>query len=227
LLYLSYYLRAILWAISATWDFSREKILWGVSVALVAAVIAAVMRYRNEHKWGSDVFKTAVFAAILSPCLIFGCAVIINLMRYPAEHEVLLMKADPYKGPFGPSFTVELLQTLSDIPTPCLLKVTGPIRDEMVSAIVWIARNGATDRGPICDVKQDNSPANADDPQIARRAGPGITFHWSASFEPGGKIAHLFDADGFNISTSHKTLPQDDPRLVWIDIGPGSPWKSF
>jgi hypothetical protein len=124
-------------------------------------------------------------------------------------------------GPFGPILAVELAQEFAKLPKPCKVKLT-VAKDKRAfrDTLAWIMNYGAD-----CPPDESSPPTNADEAAPPpRRAEPGMTIHWDKNFEFGAQIAHFLDAY-FKVQTSNR-LPVNSPReLIWIDIGPGNPWK--
>jgi hypothetical protein len=134
-------------------------------------------------------------------------------------------------GPIGPILAVEMVQWFSQLPKPCLVKLTYASDNQNLGRTLdWILSYGDPTKvngGAICDMQPDVlSPPNIDEPSSPRKTtDPGIVVHWNENFTPGQGIAHFFDADGFNVKVSHRLPPNSPPNLIWLDIGPGSPWK--
>jgi hypothetical protein len=131
----------------------------------------------------------------------------------------------PWAGPLGPILAVELLDVFQQLPKPCAAKVTAPHDNENLRAtMAWILQYGAK-----CEIVGDSSGLpNADEPrsaQVLPNTNAGIVVHWSSDYPVGGNVAHWFDTSTFKVSTSLRLPPNSDPHLVWIDVGPGSPWK--
>jgi hypothetical protein len=126
-------------------------------------------------------------------------------------------------GPFGPIFAVELAQEFAKLPKPCNVKFSiAKDKKAFRDTLVWILYYG----GASCAVKEESAPANVDEPaEPPLRTTAGMTIHWDKSFEPGAQMAHWFDASGFKVEISNR-LPANSPKdLIWIDVGPGDPWK--
>jgi hypothetical protein len=126
----------------------------------------------------------------------------------------------PQEGPFGPILAVELSQEFSRI-RPCTVMVTAPTdKPEFTGTLAWILTYGSG-----CGVQGKEELPRAEEPALRGRKIPGMTIHWSPRYTAGPRIAHWFDASGFQVDVSNK-LPEKSPlELIWIDIGPGSPWK--
>jgi hypothetical protein len=87
-------------------------------------------------------------------------------------------------------------------------------------ALRWIA----VDAG--CSVQNAIDIQNADDPVPKMRTTPGVTIHWNKNYQQGSQVAHFFDADGLSTYTSNRMPATSQPELIWIDLGPGNPWKN-
>jgi hypothetical protein len=95
-------------------------------------------------------------------------------------------------------------------------------KTELKSTLDWILENGVP-----CRVNNwPESPPNIDEPNsLSPTSQPGLVLHWNERNPNGEAIAHFFDSSGFIVKISHR-IPADAPSdLIWIDIGPGSPWK--
>lgn len=126
------------------------------------------------------------------------------------------------EGPFGPIFAVEIVQEFSSI-QPCNLRVTWPKdKEQFGKSLEWILTYGAH-----CKIKPKNiSLLDADQPKTPDpRKSPGVTVHWNKSFQEGAQVAHWFDASGFLTFMSNNVFSDDEPDVIWIDIGPGDPWR--
>ena len=130
-----------------------------------------------------------------------------------------------HQGPLGPITAIEFTQTFNVLPKPCQIRLTSPPNSELASTFGWLLQYGGPKNDVICEVNYVAGPQDVDevDPPITKE--PGLVVHWDSSFLPGEKIAHFFDADGFNVRYSHRLPPHSPQNLIWIDIGPGSPWK--
>jgi hypothetical protein len=134
---------------------------------------------------------------------------------------------DATGGPIGPILAVELASTFEQLPKPCTVKTTAPPQTELASTITWILTYGSPSGDLICTVESANpGPPNVDEPAPpAPTIEPGIVIHWNQNYKPGERIAHFFDADGFKVRVSHRLPTNSPPGMIWLDIGPGSPWK--
>jgi hypothetical protein len=94
--------------------------------------------------------------------------------------------------------------------------------------IGWVVSYGSLSGGAICSlVGNDAEPPNIDDPQpIKPTSDPGMVVHWDAGSADAQPIAHFFDSCGVRVSVSHRLPPNASANFIWIDIGPGSPWKN-
>jgi hypothetical protein len=136
--------------------------------------------------------------------------------------------ASGHGGPIGPIVTVELVQAFVSLPKPCIIRLTSPPNSELAKTISWILAHGAPTGGEICRV--DDAPPGPPNVDVTSSAveptkEPGIVVHWDEDFNPGNYIAHLLDSDGFKVSISHRLPANAAQGTIWLDIGPGSPWK--
>ncbi len=133
----------------------------------------------------------------------------------------------PWAGPIGPIMAIEIVQTFQQLPQPCVVKVTAPSEnDNLRSTLNWILEYGAK-----CEIAPMTlGPPNADEPQSAElqpNSNSGMIIHWAADYPSGENASHFFDSSTFKVSISHRLPPNSNPHLIWIDIGPGSPWKNL
>jgi DNA-binding IclR family transcriptional regulator len=85
---------------------------------------------------------------------------------------------------------------------------------------------GNMPQGKLCDIAQNSGLPRADlSTMLKPTTEPGVVVHWKADYQPGEKIAHLLASMGAKVSISHQLDTDAPSNLVWIDIGPGSPWK--
>jgi hypothetical protein len=154
-----------------------------------------------------------------------GPAVNQDVASAPTPQAVWNVPASPQTGPTGPILAIEFVNTFNRLPKPCTIRITGP-RNEFVSTISWLLANGGPNGTTICDLQKDESPTNASVPEPMKPAmEPGIVVHWNQDFKPGEDIVHYLTTATLNIRLSH-SLPANSPaNLIWLDIGPGSPWK--
>jgi hypothetical protein len=134
-------------------------------------------------------------------------------------------------GPIGPILAIEFVQAFDALPKPCKVMISAPQGSHLRETLYWLLNYGGSSRGPggtaVCEMESPAlSPQNVDEPNpIKPNPETGIIIHWDQSFTSGEQVAHWFDADGFNVRISHH-LPNNSPsNLIWIDIGPGNPWK--
>jgi hypothetical protein len=154
----------------------------------------------------------------------------------PSVRDWRNIPASPWGGPIGPIMALELVATFNRLPKPCLLKFTGPANDPFVDTIGWLLSNGVITNGPsgggpfsgsVCEIASSTIDLpDVDDPNpIKLTTEPGIVVHWNESYSPGSDIVHYFDSSTLRVSISHR-MPKGSPaNLIWIDVGPGSPWK--
>lgn len=125
----------------------------------------------------------------------------------------------------SPTFAIEVVQEFSKLAKPCLVRLrasTETAAQHLRSDLRWILTYGAG-----CSVDESVQPINVDaatepPPNKSR----GLIIRWHEGFEPGAHIARVFDDDGgLVVKISHQMPPTAAANLIWIDIGPGSPWK--
>jgi len=128
--------------------------------------------------------------------------------------------------PVGSTTSIQLAQVFHKLPQPCRIKLTDSSKSELGGVIRWVVEYGNIPTGPICKLQETNPVADADKPRpLSLSTEPGITVHWKAVNPQGELIAQFFNSMGAYVRNSHQ-LDSDDPDdLIWIDIGPGSPWK--
>jgi hypothetical protein len=143
--------------------------------------------------------------------------------------------SSPWAGPMGPVFALELVATFNRLPKPCLLKITGP-DNPFVATFRWLLTYGVITSGPagsgpfsnsVCEIAPDSvEPPDIDEPNpVKPTTEPGIVVHWNENYAPGKDIAKYLDNSTLRVSVSHRMPKGSPPNLIWIDIGPGSPWK--
>ena len=134
--------------------------------------------------------------------------------------------AGPKTGPVGPIFALEFINAFNRLPKPCTIKITGP-RNAFVSTISSLLEKGGPNGGAICDLRNDQSPATAggSEPSMEPTTEPGFVVHWNQDFKPGEDIVHFLTTATLNVRLSHSLPAKSPPNLIWLDIGPGSPWK--
>jgi hypothetical protein len=128
----------------------------------------------------------------------------------------------------GTTLSLQLAQMLGRLPKPCTIKLTSQSKDDLASVIGWVVSYGSLSGGAICSlVGNDAEPPNIDDPQpIKPTSDSGMVVHWDAGSADAQPIAHFFDSCGVRVSVSHRLPPNASANFIWIDIGPGSPWKN-
>lgn len=128
----------------------------------------------------------------------------------------------------GTTFSLQLAQTLGRLPKPCNIKLTDQSGGgDLPSVINWVVSYGSPEGTAICSLTgEDHEPPGADVPSaVMPTSYPGMVVHWDPKFVEGQSIAHFFNSCGVKVRISHR-LPQNaSANFVWIDIGPGSPWK--
>jgi hypothetical protein len=129
----------------------------------------------------------------------------------------------------GTTFALQLAQLLNRLPKPCTIKFTAPGHsDEVASVISWVVSYGNPSGQAICSpAPSEAGPLNENAPApLKPTTESGIIVHWDASFTAGQDVANALDHLGLFVRTSHR-IPEHSPsNFIWIDVGPGSPWKS-
>ena len=126
-------------------------------------------------------------------------------------------------GPFGPIFAFEMIQEFKKLPKPCAVILrTAKDKKAFRDVFVWLLTEGAE-----CTPKEALEPPNIDAsvsyPDMPTT--PGMVMCWREGFVFGERIANFFDSGAIKVSVSHN-LPKNSPsNLIWIDVGPGSPFK--
>jgi hypothetical protein len=127
----------------------------------------------------------------------------------------------------GSTFSIQFAQLLHGMPQPCAIKVTDPTSSELGRTIQWVLLYGNNPQ-PIfsCGTGGRSSGILDDGIHLAKpTTEPGITVHYRLGYEPGERIAHFLDSMGALVRKSRE-LDSDAPDyLIWLDFGPGSPWK--
>jgi hypothetical protein len=102
--------------------------------------------------------------------------------------------------------------------------ITAGDKDAFRDTLNWLL---VQPEGAGCQSWTEATLPNIDNPpSLKPTTDPGVVIRWHEEFKEGEKAAHFFDADGMKVSISH-TMPANSPaNLIWIDIGPGSPWKT-
>jgi hypothetical protein len=133
--------------------------------------------------------------------------------------------ASGHGGPIGPTMALQIVQEFKSLPQPCAVRVTTSAdKEPFRSTLIWLLTQ--QNLGAGCSLWDERSTPNIDDPAGPKKAtAPGVVIHWDLAFKDGERIAHFFDADGMKISISHQMSGHAPPNLIWIDVGPGSPWK--
>ena len=235
--------------------FSEFKIPAVVAFPIIALLLAAIVGFTIVRARNTSFFVAVrnvsllcaamwVVFHLLSPMLesslhptpsgsISGSVEVIpSAPRVSAALEDWNQSSGEHSGPIGPELAAVFMYKFDQLPKPCAVKITAPDngKSELATTLGWLLTNGRNGGGgapDICVVESpDLPPIDADDPTSLKKNGDkGIIIHWNPDYQQGDGIARWFDANGFIVSTSHR-LPKGSPEnLIWIDIGPGSPWK--
>lgn len=131
--------------------------------------------------------------------------------------------AGPEEGPFGPITSVEIATAFRSLRHPCYVMVTAqPSTRVFGDALRWILTQP---EGGGCTSWREPSPREVGTAPILHTSQGGIVIHYRSSFASARRIVRQF-VGAFNVEISHAMPPTSPENLVWIDIGPGSPWKS-
>lgn len=125
----------------------------------------------------------------------------------------------PKSGPIGPIAGAELLELFRTLRKPCTIKITAPPENNnLKDTLRWIAEYGG------CKLDSNTNRRNVDDLEEPKPTKVrGIVVHWAnENDEIGEKVYRFFEALSFVVALSNRISPK---YAVWIDIGPGSPWK--
>jgi len=132
----------------------------------------------------------------------------------------------PRAGPIGPTTAVQLEKLFSQAPHPCPILVTNAKNTEnFANTVRWIVEHGSK-----CTVRTTFDPpipssprSDQAKPELAKERG--IALHWNRDFRFGEEVEYHLRNFGLRLlPTSRQMPPNSEPNLIWIDIGPGSPW---
>ncbi len=169
--------------------------------------------------------------------IIAGLIWVIHSLEGPTEQPTISASPPPVVPPnsttvqgnnhIGTTFSLQLAQMLGRLPKPCNIKLTSPNGSDLASVISWVVSYGNPSGASICSLTgNDSEPPNADEPTaVMPNSNPGMVVHWDAKFVETQPILHFFDSCGVKVSISHRLPPNAPANFIWIDIGPGSPWK--
>ena len=133
--------------------------------------------------------------------------------------------AGPQTGPFGPIFAVELVAGFKTLPQ-CLLRITSAsVTTHFKDALRWILTENQTGGAAGCRIWDEPRLPKADSSLVQLNSNRGIIIHWNVSFNDGERAANMLQNFGLLLSASNRMPPDSPSNLIWIDIGPGSPWK--
>ncbi len=143
-----------------------------------------------------------------------------NTEPSPTTQSLLDEPAGPRSGPLGPIAAAELFELFSIAPKPCLFRVTAPSENEHLGATIrWLGEHAK------CQSVPEDTIKNIDDAAVNVSSVPGIVIHATDGNIFAEKLARFFDAMRIKTATSNQLPGRAGSGLVWIDIGPGSPWK--
>jgi hypothetical protein len=128
---------------------------------------------------------------------------------------------------FGPIQPLDLEGRFMRSKQPCVLKLSAvPEQMNFRSIIAMIAtRNSVC---TIVDDAADQSPATRDIDLPPTPTPPaGLLIRWNKDTQPQGEsVAQWFEGAGFIVNRGHILPPNSAATEIWIDIGPGSPWRN-
>jgi hypothetical protein len=154
----------------------------------------------------------------LSPSAAAPKEVVVRVPNEPHWNE----PAGPATGPIGPIQAAEMVQ---EIQKPCTFKITSSEdKINLQSTIRWLIANGSQ-----CEIWNDSTGIPSADTRSEQVIKPtqdrGLVIHWNETNVSGEKVAHFFQSSGYIVRTSHRMPPNSPPDLIWLDFGPGSPFR--
>jgi hypothetical protein len=207
-----------------------------VSILTLAAAIISTTYIIQDHRRGKRLQPEGSTMSQRSwkiPIALLLCAFILLVANVASHHfmqpaavEDWNYPAGHHSGPLGPTLAAEFMWEFSKLPN-CTVKVTAfdPEKSQLAITFTWLLMYGHTGGQagrPICKVDTADPPPA--DPVQKNRI-KGVVIHWNPDYPQGEGIAKWFDESGFIVSSSYQ-LPKGSPKnLIWVDIGPESPWK--
>lgn len=130
-------------------------------------------------------------------------------------------------GDFSSIQPLDLEGSLMRGKQPCVLKLSA-VQEQMNfrNVIATIAT-----RNSVCTVVDndaDQNPAMRDIDSPPTPTPPaGLSIRWNKDTQPQGEsVAQWFEGEGFIVNRGHSLPPNSAPTEIWIDFGPGSPWRA-
>jgi len=210
---------AVVWLVLT---YQQNRILRAGNPPTVASQSRA---WSFVHYWPTGLGVLIAMVIFLRPNL---QSLVPVLFPSPQSPSVQSAPSSPAANHIGTTFGLQLAQMLDRLPKPCAIKVTDPNKqDELSSLIRWVVSYGNPSGGAICSLIGNNSePPNIDNPPaVAPTTAPGMVVHWDFTSGSVQAVVHFFDSAAVKVSISHRLPPNAPPNFIWIDIGPGSPWK--
>jgi hypothetical protein len=213
---------------------SQHTLIAAGTAMLAGAIVLAVSKRckgvagpkgRLRQDFEALASKASVWIVAAS-AIIFGVPLTVSYVSQPppATYGTFNPASISQVRPVGPTFGNQLAQLFHEFSQQCLIKLTDPSSTEVGQTISWVMSWGKIPSGPTCNVQPNGLPS-ADESAVKPTTEPGIVIHWKSNFAPGEKVANFFSSMGLNVRVSHRLDPQAPDNLIWIDIGPGSPWK--
>jgi len=77
-----------------------------------------------------------------------------------------------------------------------------------------------------CEIWGEGPPIEDDPSSPESTKERGVVIHWNESNKTGEQVLNYFQMSGYIVRISHQ-LPLDSPSsLLWMDVGPGSPFHN-
>lgn len=213
--------RPALWAVNiVTWLFLAANIglsLYEKHVATEAAPTPAVVVHEGSSP--SDITKAT------KP---FKDEIVSLKNQLAAEDQTITRLSQNWDIPFGPRspgplnplVANDIAQAFKTAKGPCLVKITsGSDNENLRESLGAIAVNLGG-----CVEQPEPFPPNIDQKRSTNKSA-GIIIHFGVNNELGPKVAKAINESGL-ITEITNTFPSwDEPNLIWLDIGPGRPWR--
>jgi len=127
--------------------------------------------------------------------------------------------AGPHSGPIGPIAALGFWSLLQKVPKPCTIRITSLADNEnMRQTLRWIADFAK------CEMFNETGVKSIDEHKNEFQEA-GFLIHYEENNKFGEAVAHFFDSMAAKVLTSHKLPKNAGVDLIWIEIGPGSPWR--
>jgi hypothetical protein len=127
-------------------------------------------------------------------------------------------------GPVGPIFAAEMVQAFKGLPQPCAVRVTAPDKGSFVNTIQPLLIRPTYGAGCMLWTRPFGQPLSLiNRPPLS--SVPGVVIQWNSVLKQGDLIVKFFESNNFIVSVSHDLPELAPPNLIWLDFGPGSPWR--